>query len=550
MDSQHKALLITDLVDSTILVETLGDHRSGEVFAAIETHIRTRLADLGGLEIDKTDGFLMLFDHPLDAVRFALGVHHDLARLSEQFGVSLASRCGIHVGEVLLRRNAPADVARGAKPLEVEGLAKPITARIMAIAKGGQTLLSRAAYDMTMRRARDLPDLRDTVWTLHGLYKLKGISDPVYIGEVAPAGGRTQAPPKPKPKPKRSVSIRYLVGLAALLLASFIGVFDAPDLAIQQRALALIHGPMEIENTVIVAIPDQADYRKLRAEHPAVISRLVDAGVSAVVFDIAMTTATEDDDALAASMEAARDAGVPVILGMHIRQSPGGKLTAEPPESAQIRQAATLGHVEVVRETLLGTVHGGKARRRTAEGDVWAISAEALKAHINAKQPIRIDDGELVVGGTRNPVWADQIWMPPIGEAPIQDYGSEDMRDDLTGKVAVLGVYGGTQDMLRTLFGSRYGVEIHAGLIETLIRQRALWVLPRELNLFASLAVGVMTGLASWALLFRWRLVAVFVPLASLAIIISLTWAGIMTSIVSPMIAAFLGYRASSVHVE
>jgi class 3 adenylate cyclase len=38
------------------------------------------------------------------------------------------------------------DIARGAKALEVEGLAKPLAARIMALAGGGQTLLSAAAY--------------------------------------------------------------------------------------------------------------------------------------------------------------------------------------------------------------------------------------------------------------------------------------------------------------------------------------------------------------------------------------------------------------------
>jgi hypothetical protein len=32
----------------------------------------------------------------------------------------------VHCGDVLLRRNTAADIARGAKPLEVEGLAKPV----------------------------------------------------------------------------------------------------------------------------------------------------------------------------------------------------------------------------------------------------------------------------------------------------------------------------------------------------------------------------------------------------------------------------------------
>ena len=43
---------------------------------------------------------------------------------------------------VTLRENAPEDVARGAKPVEVEGLAKPLAARVMSLARGGQTLLT------------------------------------------------------------------------------------------------------------------------------------------------------------------------------------------------------------------------------------------------------------------------------------------------------------------------------------------------------------------------------------------------------------------------
>ena len=59
----------------------------------------------------------------------------------------LTARVGLHVGPVILRENAADDVARGAKPLEVDGLAKPIAARVMALARGGQTLLSAAARE-------------------------------------------------------------------------------------------------------------------------------------------------------------------------------------------------------------------------------------------------------------------------------------------------------------------------------------------------------------------------------------------------------------------
>ena len=44
-----------------------------------------------------------------------------------------------------MHENAPDDIARGAKRTEVEGLAKPLAARVMALACGGQTLLTAAA---------------------------------------------------------------------------------------------------------------------------------------------------------------------------------------------------------------------------------------------------------------------------------------------------------------------------------------------------------------------------------------------------------------------
>ena len=56
-------------------------------------------------------------------------------------------RVGLHVGTVRVQRNTAHDIARGAKPLEVEGLAKALAARVMSHARGGQTLLTTAACD-------------------------------------------------------------------------------------------------------------------------------------------------------------------------------------------------------------------------------------------------------------------------------------------------------------------------------------------------------------------------------------------------------------------
>ncbi len=69
-----RTLLLSDLVNSTLLVERLGDRRAAELFARHDRLARDLLPEYGGVEIDKTDGFLMLFERPIDEVREELGV--------------------------------------------------------------------------------------------------------------------------------------------------------------------------------------------------------------------------------------------------------------------------------------------------------------------------------------------------------------------------------------------------------------------------------------------------------------------------------------------
>ncbi|MFZ2649030.1 MAG: tetratricopeptide repeat protein [Burkholderiaceae bacterium] len=176
--SDKRALLLTDVVDSTRLVEQMGDAASSALWAAHDRAARDLLPRWRGREIEKTDGLLLLFERADDAVGYALDYHAALARLP----VPLQARAGLHVGPVTLRENSAPDVALGAKLIEVEGLAKPIAARVMALALGGQTLLTADA-----RQA-----LVGTRWRTHshGHWRFKGIAEPVELFE---AGGADSA---------------------------------------------------------------------------------------------------------------------------------------------------------------------------------------------------------------------------------------------------------------------------------------------------------------------------------------------------------------------
>ena len=77
--SEQRALLLTDVVDSTQLAESLGDAAAAALAAAHDRVARDLLREWRGREIDKTDGMLMLFDAAADAVAFAIDYHAALA---------------------------------------------------------------------------------------------------------------------------------------------------------------------------------------------------------------------------------------------------------------------------------------------------------------------------------------------------------------------------------------------------------------------------------------------------------------------------------------
>ena len=204
-----RALLFTDVVDSTSLVERLGDERAAQVWAEHDRRARDLMALHHGREIDHTDGFFLLFDAAADAARYALAYHGAIADLE------LSARVGLHVGALTLRENTAEDIARGAKRTEVEGLAKPFAARVMALARGGQTLLSAAAHHAlgalgVPGTPGDAP-LQGTGTGIeielesHGHYRLKGVEEPVELFELGVAGRCAFTPPADADKAYRVV---------------------------------------------------------------------------------------------------------------------------------------------------------------------------------------------------------------------------------------------------------------------------------------------------------------------------------------------------------
>jgi len=184
-----RTLALCDLVDSTGLVERLGDQRAAALLRRHDRLTRDLMLLHQGQEIDKTDGFLILFERPIHAIAFALAYQRELIRLSEDEKVAVRARVGVHVGDVLVWQNEPADVVHGAKPLEVEGLVKPVTARLASLALPGQILVSGVAASLAQRAHGELGANADrTRWINHGRYRFKGVPEPLVVYEVGEAG--------------------------------------------------------------------------------------------------------------------------------------------------------------------------------------------------------------------------------------------------------------------------------------------------------------------------------------------------------------------------
>ncbi len=235
-----RTLALCDLVDSTGLIERMGDLSAAALIRKHDRLARTLANRHGGREIDKTDGFMMMFNRPVEAVAFALDYQRGLKQLNAAENANLSARVGIHVGDVVVWSNSPEDIAKGAKPIEVEGLVKPITSRLMNLALPGQILLSNIAYSLAHRAQSELGDyLERARWRTHGRYRFRGVPDPVAVFEVGEEGmAPLKAPPwsskahREVPFWRRPATVVVEAMAVAALIAVPLIMFLRPDPAI------------------------------------------------------------------------------------------------------------------------------------------------------------------------------------------------------------------------------------------------------------------------------------------------------------------------------
>jgi len=166
-------MLFTDIEGSTRMLEGLGEH-FGEVVREHDRTMREGIAASGGREVHVAgDSFFAVFDRVSDAVQCAVRVQRDLAAAPWPEGGRPRVRMGIHCGNP-----APADH-------DFVGMDVHRAARVMAVAHGGQVLLSGEAAQ-EVRHDVQLVDL--------GHHRLKDLPEPEHLFQLVADGLEYQFP--------------------------------------------------------------------------------------------------------------------------------------------------------------------------------------------------------------------------------------------------------------------------------------------------------------------------------------------------------------------
>lgn len=245
ISSVLRTVLLCDWADSTHLIDTLGDARAVGLMQKHDQFVRDALLQTNGRLIDKADGILALFERPIQALDFALRYQQQMRVWGAEYQQPIQARIGIHVGDVMTWENLPDQIAAGAKPLEVEGFAKPVAARLMSLAMPGQILLSGMAQSLAQRAQLELGERGQKLrWILHGRYNFKGVPAPMLVHEVGDAEySPLRAPPSTQKAWKEIPIWRRppVLLLEAILTTGLIGGFiwstfqSTPAIAFYER---------------------------------------------------------------------------------------------------------------------------------------------------------------------------------------------------------------------------------------------------------------------------------------------------------------------------
>jgi class 3 adenylate cyclase len=165
-DSPFRAIMFTDLQESTQMASQFGDERALEMLRSHNDLTRQALQEHDGDEIKHTgDGFMTSFTSVTDAVRCAVQIQRGFAAYNhEAQDAPMHLRIGLSAGEPVMDDK------------QLFGLAVNLAARICAAAEPDQILVAQVVRDLCLGKQISFED--------GGEFTPQGFHQPVRVFEV------------------------------------------------------------------------------------------------------------------------------------------------------------------------------------------------------------------------------------------------------------------------------------------------------------------------------------------------------------------------------
>jgi hypothetical protein len=165
VESAFRAVLFTDIVDSTRLTQELGDREAMQLLHRHDSTVRSGLARFGGSEIKHTgDGIMAAFDAASRAVGAAVQIQRALAEPGAAGPSRLRVRIGVAAGEPVTERD------------DLFGATVQQAARLCASAEPDCIVVSSGVHDLCRGKGLRFSDA--------GLMAAKGFDEPIGHFEV------------------------------------------------------------------------------------------------------------------------------------------------------------------------------------------------------------------------------------------------------------------------------------------------------------------------------------------------------------------------------
>lgn len=163
-DKAFRAVMFTDIVDSTGMTARLGDERSVEMVRAHDSIVRRALKDTDGREVKHTgDGIMASFGDADAGIRCARSIQSGFDAFNLASAEKLRVRIGLHAGEPVEDSN------------DLFGATVQMAARICDEAGADEVYITETVRDLASS---------DTELKEIGAKTMKGFADPITIFEV------------------------------------------------------------------------------------------------------------------------------------------------------------------------------------------------------------------------------------------------------------------------------------------------------------------------------------------------------------------------------